>query len=234
MRYVCNGANLGIAEAQNIGIRIIGHQWPDTTHIVFLDQDSEVDDDYVQAITKEHRRISQHVPLFLLGPLVENKATLQTYDTLQADNNYSIDNFLPQREIINSGSCAPLATLKELGMMRGEMFIDYVDFELCWRAASKGYVNGITLSLCLPHQVGHHSVRFLGKPIIVSAPFRYYFQWRNLLALRRLPYTPKAWVRKKLLRKAAEMLLLPFITKDGWQILRQSVRGISAGLKFRL
>lgn len=39
--------------------------------------------------------------------------------------------------LINSGMLVPVSTLKDVGLMKEELFIDYVDIEWCLRAASK-------------------------------------------------------------------------------------------------
>ncbi len=233
MHYVCNRQNLGIAEAQNIGIRWIMEN-TGCKYIVFLDQDSQIADSYPQQIADEYARLAAAMPLATLGPTVIDRATRVAYVSAFHKDNAQAGGFVPRREIISSGSVIPSDILREVGLMDARLFIDYVDFEWCWRAKSRGYLSGITQHVTISHQVGRRSVRLLGKTIILSAPFRYYYQWRNLLALRRLPYTPSVWARKKMKRKAAEMILLLAIAKDGGQMLWQSLRGIHAGMKFRL
>ena len=65
--YVPLFLNLGIAEAQNKGIEI-AHDLK-CTHIIFFDQDSIVQDHFIQRMVNEYERINNRISnLFLLGP----------------------------------------------------------------------------------------------------------------------------------------------------------------------
>lgn len=231
VEYIPLHDNTGIANAQNEGIRNLMERG--CTHIVFFDQDSEYNIQYVEAIVTEYERIaSRRRNLFLLGPTVIDKDSNIEYKSL-GGNCEDDGAFILQRELISSGTCTSVDNIRKVGLLKSRMFIDYVDFEWCWRAESLGFVCGMTRNVMLPHKVGVRQKCILGMVFIESAPFRYFYQYRNLIALCRLDYVPKAWKRKKLTRKAIELFVLPAISNNGWAILRNSLRGIAAGTRFQ-
>ena len=230
--YIPLLANTGIANAQNEGIRYLLASG--CSHIVFFDQDSDSDSGYVDAIVSEYDRITARFPnLFLLGPSVVDKDSNEQYKPLPGAESDDAS-FVVPRELISSGTCVSADRIRQVGLLKSSLFIDYVDFEWCWRAESRGLVCGMTRNVILLHKVGVRQKRVFGMVFIESAPFRYYYQYRNLLALCKLGYVPKAWKYKKLLRKALELLVLPAIFCNGRDILINSLHGIVAGLKFHL
>lgn len=229
--YIPLRENTGIANAQNVGIGNLLERG--CTHIVFFDQDSEYSLRYVEAIVSEYMRIaSLRDDMFILGPTIVDKDSKEEYKSLSADGMAGAS-YVVQRELISSGTCVSASRISQVGMLQSSMFIDYVDFEWCWRAGSKGLVSVMTRNVTLPHKVGKGQKRVLGCVFIESAPFRYFYQYRNLIALCRLSYVPKSWKYKKLLRKVIELFVMPVISNNGKDILKNSLRGIAAGLKFR-
>ncbi len=229
MRYICNKANLGIAEAQNIALRNILSD-TNASHIVFLDQDSRMPADYPSAICSEFIRIRQkHPSLALLGPTVINKTSQKEYKS--AIHHYSSDDlgYSRRQQIICSGSCVLTEALQKVGMMDSSLFIDYVDFEWCWRAISKGYECGITSNVSIRHQVGKRELSFGKYKVIISAPFRYYYQYRNYLWLLRRAYVPLRWKLSFGIKLSARFLYFPILVKGGYERWKQMKKGIIAG-----
>ena len=111
------------------------------------------------------------------------------------------------------------------------LFIDYVDFEHCWRANSKGYVCGITQNVTLPHKVGNNELHFPhGYRVIISAPFRYYYQYRNWLWLCRRNYVPKQWKINTCIKFMLRIVYFPFAVNDWKLIEKYMFKGINDGL----
>ena len=215
MHYVALRENAGIAKAQNVGTRyILRHT--EATHVVFLDQDSTVLTSYPQDIANCFEKIKKDFPrLAFLGPATENKETGREYKSvIHKDHALSTD-FIPRRELISSGGCATREVLQEVGLNDERLFIDYVDFEWCWRAASKGYICGFTPSVTIRHMVGQKTIYVCGYTIIVSAPFRYYYQFRNHLWLSRRGYVPLQWKINHAIKHLARLIYFPLLVKSG-------------------
>lgn len=224
--YIPLHENMGIAYAQNAGIREAASRG--VRYVVFFDQDSEVPEGYFKAIAEEYERIKEcHPNLALLGPTIINKTRGKTY---KSEKGHPHDGYTITSALISSGTIAETRTFQEVGMMDESLFIDDVDFEWCWRAESKGYVCARTFQVRLRHKVGQADKRFLGFPIIVSSPTRYYYQCRNHIILLRRRYVPLSWKLKSSVRKLAELIVVPIYSKDGLKTLKEMLRGVYAGL----
>ena len=62
-----------------------------------------------------------------------------------------------------------MESIKEIGLMNSDLFIDMVDYEWCWRANSKGFTLYEDERVIFKHQIGSEQ-KVLGKQII--APFQ--------------------------------------------------------------
>ncbi len=222
--------NSGIAQAQNKGIQYILDTWPETRYIVFLDQDSRTGSEYPQQIASIYEELQGKYRLGMLGPTLYEINSGEEYRPF-FHHLEAIDHFVPRREIISSGSCVAVDVLKDVGYTDAELFIDYVDFEWCWRANAKGYISGSTRRLSINHQVGRRQVHIGNYRIIMSAPFRYYYSYRNYLWLVRRSYVPLQWKLNNGVKRIARFCYLPFLAKDGWLCWKYMCKGIIAGFR---
>ncbi|MBR1799956.1 MAG: glycosyltransferase family 2 protein [Bacteroidaceae bacterium] len=230
MHYVSLQENMGIAKAQNIGCRyVLDHT--DATHIVFLDQDSTVPDSYPEEIVNCFEKIKRDFPrLAFLGPATENKETGKAYKSvIHKDHALSAD-FIPRRELISSGGCTTREVLEAVGLNDERLFIDYVDFEWCWRARSKGFICGFTPNVTIKHMVGLKTIYICGYTIIVSSPIRYYYQFRNHLWLLRRSYVPLQWKINHAIKHLARLIYFPIFIKSGCKCWINMVKGLAAGI----
>ena len=223
--YIYNNGNIGIAAAQNRGVETAKSLGCD--YVLFFDQDSEYEVDMVAKMVAEYRAIKQYDShIAMLGPLIVDKETSQVYK-----NSISTDTIVTKVDtIISSGSIVEVATFDIVGNMDEKLFIDLVDHEWCWRAKQRGYNCYQSSSVVLQHKVGNCSRTLCGYPIIISAPFRYYYKYRNLLWLLRRSYVPFGWKVKSVVRKIIELLCVPVMAKDR-TIYSHIFRGIKDGLK---
>lgn len=228
--YIPLYENTGIANAQNVGIGNLLERG--CTHVVFFDQDSDFTEIYVRSIVDEYERISTvRKNLFLLGPTVINKTNGEEYRSVIHSDKKADQGFIEKREIISSGSCVSVDKLNQVGVMDARLFIDYVDFEHCWRANSKGYVCGITQNVTLPHKVGNNELHFPhGYRVIISAPFRYYYQYRNWLWLCRKGYVPRQWKINTCIKFMSRIIYFPFVVNEWKSIEKNMFKGIHDGL----
>lgn len=229
VHYIPLNENRGIAAAQNVGIRKAVELG--CSHIVFFDQDSVIEPDYIRGIVAEYERIKTCIGnLFLLGPTVFNGRTGEEYKSVIHKDNVTSIGFIPRREIISSGSCVSVSQLQKVGGLRERLFIDYVDFEWCWRANRIGLVSGITPNVRLRHFVGQNEFRVLGQLVIISSPFRYFYQYRNYLWLLRKRYVPFQWKVNVGIKFILRIIYFPFCVKNWRQIERNMWKGIRHGL----
>lgn len=231
MDYVSLGRNCGIATAQNVGMRRLLLR-EEIRYVLLFDQDSDYPDDYPSRMQSEMERIQAFVPnLAALGPTVVDKLTGVRYGSVVHRAPAAQEGFVPQSEIIASGSLLRREALEDVGLNDERLFIDFVDCEWCWRARQKGFTCGLTTRVSLEHRVGERQLRLGRHVILVSAPFRYYYQYRNLLWLMRRRYVPTRFKLFKGVKALLRFGYFPFVLCDGRTIWRQMARGIRDGLR---
>lgn len=224
--YLTNKKNLGIAAAQNIGIKYAIENHFD--YVVFFDQDSEFDDLYIEKIIGEFIRIQHLEPkIAVVGPTAVNKDSFLEYKYRENTNK---ENYAVVSNLISSGTVVKVSVFKTIGMMEESLFIDYVDFEWCWRAISKGFLCARTHNVSLLHKVGSSSISILGRTVIISAPVRYFYQYRNFLCLIKRNYVPKRWKIKTFVRKFMEIVVLPWVVRKKIETIKYVFKGIKAGV----
>lgn len=230
MHYIPINENVGIAKAQNIGIQYILTK-TEASHIVFLDQDSSVPDNYPHLIAQTFERIRQDFPnLAFLGPRTENKISGREYKSIIHKANAITSDFIIKREIISSGGCTTRTIIKQIGLNNESMFIDYIDFEWCWRANNMGYICGIARNIKIQHMVGQNTIYIGGYTIIISAPIRYYYQYRNYIWLCHKKYVPLQWKINTGVKMIARLIYFPILIKSGMKCWRNMIKGIFTGI----
>jgi len=83
--------------------------------------------------------------------------------------------------------------LDEIGLMREDLFIDYVDIEWGLRASAKGYH---LLGVCaakMEHQLGEDPLQLFGKKFPCRSPLRHYYLFRNGVRLYCETLAPLNW-----------------------------------------
>jgi rhamnosyltransferase len=204
--------NKGIAFALNAGIdqaRELG-----ATHLVTLDQDSELPPGYVgdamhllDRLDDRGMRVAAIVPERFGSTRVVTSQEGVPLDPIQ------------------SGQLIPLRLFDEIGGFAEELFIDSVDTEFTLRARAAGYefhiLNGSTLDHALGDQTpirvfGKHLVLF-GRPrhLHYHRPFRTYYIVRNGLTLWRMHRPGNvAWLTRRTAAMVWAVLLSSALSPD--------------------
>jgi rhamnosyltransferase len=239
------GDNFGIAHALNIGIDAA--LTAGATHVLLSDQDSLPAQDMVatlMAAMDELQSAGQRVGA--VGPTYIDRHTGATSPfQVEIPGKFFYGHRKPSAEhttinaltLITSGTLIPAPVLRDIGPMREDFFIDYVDNEWNHRARRAGYlVFGIGAAL-MYHRMGDRALRmwFFGWRLESAySPVRVYYRVRNFTALCRLQFIPWRWKARKL------YFLLGFVyaqTVFGQQrlaSLRMAARGLWDGLRGRM
>lgn len=224
-KYIPLHKNKGIAAAQNVGIRYARENG--YNYVLLLDQDSKLDEGFVQHLYEEFLTIKEQDPkVGFIGPVFIDETSRQEY------KNYTdkSERYTHTPALIASGCLISMECLDVVGGMDECLFIDLVDFEWCWRAGSKGYTGYMTREVTMTHSIGREYHNWHGFVLGLSAPFRYYYQYRNTLWLLRRRYVPMMWKIKSVLRRLLDMILVPIASKQGWEVLKYIMKGIRDGL----
>lgn len=226
MKYISLGKNMGIAYAQNIGIKEM-KSFGSIKYLLFLDQDSRLSDNYPTAITEEFKKIKTHFKnLALLGPTVVEQETGEEYKSIIHKSLVDDNGFEIKREIISSGSVMEYSLLNEIGLLLETMFIDFVDFEWCWRAEYKGYICGITKNIRIKHKVGLSYLKIWKYKMQIWSPLRYFYQVRNHLLLCSLHYVPTQWKIATAVKNIFGLFVYPFAISNGTRCSKEMLRGL--------
>jgi rhamnosyltransferase len=177
--FINLGKNYGIAYAQNRGIeRAINLK---AKFVVLSDQDTIYPEGYIKKNLSVYKLlqcndIAALVPVFydarkkLTSPVMLTKFSF-TYDYSKI--------YTRTAQAISSGSFLIIDSLKKIGYMNEKLFIDYVDFEWCWRATKMGYRIVTIPDIIIDHCLGNNIVKAGKKKIFIRNNMRYYYIIRN-------------------------------------------------------
>lgn len=174
-----NTVNQGIARALNqltAASQSDGFEW-----ILTLDQDSVAPDN----IINEFNKYTNSQDVGMLCPVVcdRNKNIV-----VEVQNGYKeID------ECITSGSLLNIKAWNKIGGFDERMFIDGVDFDMCYRLRQAGYRIMCIKSVVLLHELGHIEYHhFLFWQVLVKnhSAFRKFYIARNIIYIARKRKSP--------------------------------------------
>ncbi len=204
LRIVRLGKNYGIATAINIGIDVAQHEG--FSHVLLSDQDSLPLPEMVAGLIKAEKIfINSGKRVGAIGPAFVDVVT-DTYFPFQVQQKKHLfySNKYANKEnpdvealsIISSGSLINTEVFRQVGKMREDFFIDYVDIEWCHRAISKGYALVGTYRGLMQHRMGEDKLRlwvFGWRYMNGYNPSRIYYRFRNYIYLLRLAHVPLLW-----------------------------------------
>lgn len=229
---VCNDENLGIATAQNQGIKKAKELNAD--FVILFDQDSLPSTDIVSKLKYVYDQSSINGKVALVGPVVRNN---DADHPQKEDYGIVIEGLkvikTPIREItsvsisIASGSFIPMSVLDEVGLMEESFFIDSVDTEWCLRAKSRGYSIIKTNAAFILHTLGDGTNRRIKS----HSPEREYYMMRNTILLIKRRYVPLGFRARRLFFIFGRMIL-SLINTD-FQYLRAEIKGVYDGVIFK-
>lgn len=186
--------NRGIAAAHNAGISKLAQQG--VTHAFLMDQDSQVEVDFFEAMLAQWQSLAHESQLGMLSPVIKD-IQLNTIQSLFQVVDHQIQTVKqpvaqadPYRDTlpIASGCLVAVAAFQAVGGEQEDWFIDWVDFEFALALQQAGYQVLTTSAITMAHQIGKTTARhFLGKTIYPtnSQVFRDYYFVRNGLFLSR-------------------------------------------------
>lgn len=172
--------NKGIAYALNmIAVYAMnnGYEW-----LLTLDQDTVIKKDLIT-------KYSSFTNLKNIGQLscaYKDRNSNKIYNLISKNKKYC-----EVKECITSGALLNLRALKKIGGFDTDLFIDYVDFELCFALRKMGLKTYAINYVGMLHEVGHIKEVKIGQHVSIvlnQSSFRHYYMTRNeLIVARRYP-----------------------------------------------
>jgi rhamnosyltransferase len=235
VRLIHNATNRGIAASLNLGIglaRTAGHAWALT-----LDDDTFIASDMVETLVTEWNRIRTEwrVPIAIMGMRSVDPGT---GEVSEPDSRVLGHSYREKRLVITSGSLVSLAAYDAIGPFREEFFIDFVDYDYCFRARTLGF-KVIQLSrIGMTHSVGRRSVHRLGRLRVATynhSPMRLYYRFRNSTVFGKTVFFREPLFAAAIFSSNARLAAtIAAFEDDRLTKLRWILRGFSDGVRGRL
>lgn len=222
--------NMGIGFAQNVGIKKAIEQQYDG--ILLLDQDSNPPANMVEKLSNGIiYLLKQGIKVACLGPEIYNKNSNEIYKPILNKGLKLNEDFIEKDVLISSGKLILADAVRIIGMMDDSLFIDFVDFEWCWRARKSGYRIFITNQVKMAHMVGQKNVKIFGiYNLLIPSPIRHYYQFRNFILLIKRDYVPKYWKFKTLIERSIDLVVYSLFIPKRTKRIRYMSKGIIDGV----
>lgn len=235
--YHAIGANRGIATAQNIGIERAMREG--CTHVLLLDQDSALPAEAVdKLLAAEQDLLRAGKNVAAVGPqYIDEKDGKRCsavgpgwirvrWREIPAGRQQPVESDY----VIASGSLIRTSVLAEVGWMRDELFIDWVDAEWAYRAKSQGYTAFIVPTVVMMHSIGEATGYILSRPFNIHSPARNYYIVRNAAYLLKERHMSWRWRMAMLVYIPKYILVHSWISGRRWRSLRELLRAVWEGL----
>lgn len=226
------GDNLGIARAQNEGVRYCLSYGYDS--IIFFDQDSCISADFIYILEQTFSDPDVHVVAPVFYDLEKNFAykIIHIYPsgrrlTLSSD---LIKEEMDVSTVISSGMWAKAAVFQKVGLFDERLFIDYVDTEWCLRCAAKQIFIRINPRAKMLHAIGDQNINFLGHRVPIHSPVRRYYRIRNAFLIARLPWVPKCLSFREIVFGLAHQLIIIISSETRMPYIKYYARAVKDGL----
>lgn len=205
--------NKGIGYAQNIGLQFFSNK----EFIFFLDQDSYIEKNKFCKLVVDFKHILlKDKNAVMIGPALEIAGQ---------SLNSNVSGVERVDKLISSGSLITSEALKTVGFMKENYFIDFIDYEWCWRALRYGKHVYQDNNIIMKHQTdgvprknGH----------TIDPIFRLYYIFRNstyILLHEKIPLR----IKIKLFPRIFGKLLFQLSLENKRERLRTCTKGIYHG-----
>ena len=235
LHFLSMGYNSGIARAQNAGISVARQLG--ASHVLLMDQDSIADPDMVACLLQA---LTQLPDAACVGPRYMDKRQQNPHPFVRRKGFRfqrivcSTGNaIIAVEHLIASGCLIPVAVLDQVGEMREDLFIEYVDTEWGLRARKHGFQSYGVCAATMEHSLGELPIKFLGKTFPVHSPFRHFYLIRNSVLLCRETWIPLPWKLANLYHSMIKFILYSLLAKPRRQHFRMMSIGLLEGLRGR-
>lgn len=231
-KIIYNKKNLGIAEAQNIGIKLAVRGG--ATHVAIFDQDSEVPNNYLNLMNMALLSAkSQVANIGLITPriydvnmksFVEPRVYAQKQGKLFINMPNKLDQKVFAKEEIRlaakpiaSGSIVPIGTFYKVGLMDKKLFIDLVDTDFDLRILLAGMNIIQANNVVLKHKIGARKLVKFGRlnfwPTNHSAARRYTIARNTVWMWKRYHKVAKGMTRETFRTLISTLVYIQFEDK---------------------
>lgn len=225
--YYHDKGNGGLAKAINHcvdGALKDGHEYA-----VYFDQDSTIDLEIIEKLFNSYKNLkSKYNNLFVLGPQ-PTMANGENYPIRVLKNIF--ENNFSASEIITSGMTFMLKDIKDIGCFDEDLFLDMVDFDICWRAVENDKLVVVDKDIKMSHEVGMNTIKIPFKILPISSPMRNYYQMRNILYCALYKHKKSKWtIAYYMLRRLVNVIINLLFVDQRVLRLKYNILGIRDAL----
>lgn len=225
------GENLGIAAAQNIGIKKALAMGADK--IIFFDQDSQLTQGFIKNLlsTFDDERVRIAAPVFydIEKGFGYKLVDINKWGLRKKIEPESLVDQIDITVVISSGTVVDSKIFNEVGLMDESLFIDYVDTEWCLRCFYHGYKVRVNPKAVMYHSIGDNSIGVLGFNVPVHSPIRRYYRIRNSISLIKYRHVPKILMMREMLFSLVHQFLIVFTQRQKSKYIKYAFKAISDG-----
>lgn len=241
LHYEAQGENIGIAAAQNAGIRkALG---AGASHVILFDQDSLPASGMVrELLAAEETLTDKGLPVAAVGPVFIDERcgwvspavrySFLGLRTIAVDR--SRPNAVEAHFLIASGCLIRRSVLAKVGLMREDLFIDWVDNEWGLRARKMGLRCYVVPQARMSHSVGDGVISVFGKKMHLHTETRNYYLLRNAIYLMRVRTMGLRWKFSFLPRLPFYLVIYPLLAEHKLRHFTSLLRAVHDGMRGRL
>lgn len=224
-----NGENLGVAEALNQGVRWAknkGYPW-----VMLFDQDSRITGGFVRQ-------------MFAAWEAHTDRERVGSIHPRYVDPETGVEAVVPRASDgspvfpMTSGALMPAWIFDRIGWFATEYFIDFVDWEYCFRIRAAGYLIGDSRQATLLHAPGNPAkTTILGytfHPSHHSAMRRYYISRNGIAFYRKYFHSFPGWVLSGVYGQLKDTIVCFIAEEDRARKFRSFLLGTWDGLTGRM
>lgn len=219
VNYISMNGNKGIAAALNVGVHQALQDKID--YLITMDQDSK----FEEAVFHGYIHMAERL-FWKFSNVAVIGINYNGYSQKLPDQDIEVAD-----EVITSGMIINLRVMEQLGDFIEKLFIDYVDYEYCYRARKAGYLCLMINKYKLNHQVGGM------KPIVKygihfqnhnehNAMRQYYMARNAIYVIKKYPRMAMKWM-KNLIKAPIKIIL---VDDDKVSKSKGYIKGIIDGL----
>jgi len=229
--------NRGIAHAQNLGIKKSLEN--KSKYILLSDQDTIYPENFINQMILIFNGALKNIAA--VAPLFHNTISTDKNDGFIVLSKLGYSKIFPKKGIhsiyqaIASGLIIRSSTLNEIGLMNAALFIDWVDYEWCWRVIANGYQVVGNANIVIEHTLGDNIRRLSRKAITIRTPLRHYYIIRNNFYLA--IWSPYLDFRRRLFllyKGVSHILAYSFLATPKIENFKMTVLGLYHGVTRRL
>lgn len=229
INLIQNSGNLGIGAALNRGVSWAqdhAYKW-----VLLLDDDTVPAPDMVATLIRAFEEFPDKNRLAVIG---SNRILNLIKRTRRKQSGWWSTTVV----VISSGSLIDLSAAQKIGCFREEFFMDFVDFEFCLRARSKGFKIVEVMVPTMQHFVGDSKiVRRLGLRIHTfnHQPWHSYYKMRNFIfVIREYLLKDPWWVIRMCWAMSKTILTALLIEEARISKLKYTLLGFYDGLFYQV